>query len=45
MSICEIEEAISKLGPDELARFREWYQGFDAPLWIGSHAEYDRLVK
>ncbi len=33
MSIHEIEEAISNLSPDELARFRQWYQEFDAAAW------------
>ena len=33
MGISEIEKAISKLPPDELARFREWYEEFDAQAW------------
>jgi len=26
----DIEKAISELSPDELARFRAWYEAFDA---------------
>ncbi|MCW5873814.1 MAG: hypothetical protein KIS88_04135 [Anaerolineales bacterium] len=33
MGIREIEEAIRKLNPDDLARFRQWYQEFDAAVW------------
>ena len=33
MGIHEIEEAISQLPPDELARFRQWYAEFDAQIW------------
>lgn len=30
MSIDELEKAVSKLPPDELARFRAWFEVFDA---------------
>lgn len=33
MGIQEIKQAISKLAPDELASFREWYEQFDARAW------------
>ena len=33
MTIQEIERAISELSPDELARFREWFEEFDARVW------------
>lgn len=33
MSITEIEQAITELSPEELARFREWFQEFDAQVW------------
>ncbi|MEX1247167.1 MAG: hypothetical protein WEA61_01690 [Anaerolineales bacterium] len=33
MGIHEIEQAISHLSPDELARFRAWYEEFDAQIW------------
>ncbi len=33
MSIHEIEQAIAELSPDELARFREWFEEFDAQVW------------
>lgn len=29
----EIERAIEKLPPDELARFRAWFAEFDAAAW------------
>jgi len=29
----EIEGAISDLSPNELARFRAWFEDFDATLW------------
>ena len=33
MSVTEIESAIERLGPDELARFRAWFAEFDAARW------------
>ena len=33
MSIHEIEQAITELSADELARFREWFEEFDAQMW------------
>lgn len=33
MSIQEIEQAIAELSPKELARFREWFEEFDAQVW------------
>jgi hypothetical protein len=30
MSIDELEKAVSSLPPDELARFRAWFDAFDA---------------
>ncbi|MFQ5673311.1 MAG: hypothetical protein ACE5G9_09460 [Nitrospinales bacterium] len=29
----EIEKAVSGLPPSELARFRAWFEEFDAALW------------
>ena len=37
MKVEEIAEAISKLPPDELARFRRWFTAFDVGL--ANHAE------
>jgi hypothetical protein len=37
MKVEEIAEAISKLAPDELARFRRWFTAFDAGH--ANHAE------
>jgi uncharacterized protein YcbX len=28
-----IENAVSQLSPEELARFREWFDEFDAKVW------------
>ena len=33
MSIHEIEQAITELSPNELARFRQWFDEFDAEIW------------
>jgi hypothetical protein len=32
-TVSEIEKAIAHLKEDELARFRLWYEEFDAKLW------------
>jgi hypothetical protein len=37
MKVEEIAEAVSKLAPDELARFRRWFAAFDSGR--GNHAE------
>ena len=31
--VSEIEQAVQKLGPEELAKFREWFAQFDAASW------------
>ncbi len=33
MTVQEIEQAIAELPPDELARFRKWFDEFDAKIW------------
>jgi len=33
MSITEIEQAITKLSPEELARFRQWFEEYCAEVW------------
>ena len=33
MTIHEIEQAIKELAPSELARFRQWFEEFDAQVW------------
>jgi hypothetical protein len=30
MTIEDLEKAVSKLAPDQLARFRDWFEAFDA---------------
>jgi hypothetical protein len=29
----EVEKAVSKLSPQELVRFRAWFEQFDAEVW------------
>jgi hypothetical protein len=38
MTIEDLEKAVSKLPPDQLARFREWFDAFDA-------ASFDRKIE
>lgn len=33
MSVEELEKAVTKLSRDELARFRAWFEAFDADDW------------
>ena len=33
MSVQEIETAVSKLSPEELTIFRQWFEQFDAEAW------------
>lgn len=33
MSVKELEKAIRRLPPDELARFREWFEEYVATQW------------
>ena len=33
MTMSEIEQAITELSPKELARFRQWFEEFDAQVW------------
>ena len=33
MTIQEIEQAITELDPDELARLREWFDAYYAKIW------------
>ena len=33
MSISEIEQAVTQLPPDDLTRFRAWFEEFDAKAW------------
>ncbi len=32
-AVLEIEQAVSQLPPKELARFRQWFEEFDAKIW------------
>jgi hypothetical protein len=48
MSITEIEQAIAELSPEELARFREWFDEYYADVWdkqIEADAKSGRLDK
>jgi hypothetical protein len=33
MTIHGIEQAVTELSPKELARFRQWFDEFDAQIW------------
>jgi len=33
MTVHEIEQAVTELSPMELARFRQWFDEFDAQIW------------
>jgi len=33
MSVEELEKAVAGLPPDKLAKFRAWFEAFDAELW------------
>ena len=32
-AVLELEHAVSQLPPEELARFRKWFEEFDAKIW------------
>ncbi len=32
-AILKLEQEVSKLPPKELARFRKWFEEFDAKIW------------
>lgn len=47
-SVEHIEDEVRNLSPDELARFRKWFQKFDARQWdeeIGQDAKAGELDK
>ncbi len=44
-AVLEIEQAVSRLRPEELARFREWFEDFDAKLWDGPFEDDARSGK
>ncbi len=33
MTITELEQAVTQLSEQELARFREWFEEYDAQMW------------
>lgn len=46
MSVQELETAVTRLSPDELARFAEWFEEYRADEWdrqIEADAEAGRL--
>ena len=48
MSIQQLELAVTQLPPKDLARFREWFDGFDAQVWdkqFEADAESGKLDK
>jgi hypothetical protein len=42
MTIQEIKQAIKGLSPNELARFRHWFEEYDARAWDG---QFERDAK
>jgi len=42
MTINEIKQAVVELSPEELARFRAWFEEFDAKAW---DAQFERDAK
>ena len=32
-AVKDIQEAVTQLSADDLARFRSWYEDFDAQIW------------
>ncbi len=48
MSVKELEKAVARLSPEELAEFREWFYSFDTDEWdrqIARDAEAGKLDK
>jgi hypothetical protein len=48
MSIQELKQAVTQLPLKDLARFREWFEEFDAQVWdkqFASDAETGKLDK
>ena len=48
MTISEIEQAITELSPEDLARFRQWFEEYYAQVWdkqIEEDAKSGRLDK
>ncbi len=49
-TVKEIEQAVSRLKPEELSRFRQWFDEFDAEEWDrqfekdAQSGKLDRLV-
>jgi hypothetical protein len=41
-SVKEIEDAISRLSPNELSRLRAWFENYDAHIW---DQEFDKDVR
>jgi hypothetical protein len=35
MTLSDLENAVSKLAPDQLAKFRDWFDAFDAARFDG----------
>jgi hypothetical protein len=48
MTVKELERAVARLSPDELAEFREWFHAFEQDEWdhqIARDAESGKLDK
>lgn len=50
-AVQEIEQAVKRLSEQELARFREWFDEYDAQLWDdqmerdAKSGKFDRMAK
>ena len=44
-AVQELQSAVSQLSADELARFREWFDEFDAKAWDKQFEEDIKLGK
>ncbi len=44
MTVEEVEKSVAKLAPDQLKKFRAWYEKFDSDTW-DEQIEEDILAK
>ena len=47
-AVLKLEQAVSQLPPNELARFRKWFEEFDAKMWdrqLEEDARFGKLDK
>jgi hypothetical protein len=44
-AVLELEQAVKRLSPEELAHFRKWFEEFDAMVWDTQFEEDARSGK